>query len=123
MIATDRDSTGHDSDNSNDEIDTGSDTDSDTDDATSVDNAALWLCHKPSDDPDHCDDPDGAGSNLMHRPCPDCVRRTHRQVRLMQRWATMTKTTLPSPLRTPNSKGKGKMPQATTSWTDPSSAT
>ena len=51
----------------------------------------------------------------MHRPCPDCVRRSHRQVRLMQRWATTTKTTLPSPPRTPNSKGKGKMPVATTS--------
>ena len=51
-------------DNSND--DAGSDTGSATDDATFVDNTALWLCHKPSDDPDHCDDPDGAVSNLMH---------------------------------------------------------
>ena len=33
----------------------------------------------------------------------------------MQRWATTTKATLPPPQRTPRSKGKGKMPQATTS--------
>ena len=53
VIAADRGGTGHGIANSDD--DTGSGTDTDTDDATSVDNAALWLCHKPSDDPDHCD--------------------------------------------------------------------
>jgi len=73
-----------------------------------LDNITIWLCHKPPGDPDHYDDPSGSASNLTHRNCPDCVCRTHRQVRLMQRWTTSTKTTLPPPQPSPNAKGKRK---------------
>lgn len=113
VITIDRDRSGSDKDKGS--ADTGSDTDSDTDDVTSIDNTVLWLCHKPSDDPDHYDDSDGAGSNPAHRPCPDCTRRLYRKVRLMQRWAITTKATLPTSLRAPSSKGKGKTPLATSS--------
>lgn len=93
MITIDR-GTGHDSDDTT--------LTATPDDNSSIDNVALLFhgcvlgCVTSKDSEDQ-DDLDGSASNLTDHTCLDCIRRTHRQVRMMQRWATTTKNTLPSP--------------------------